>query len=196
MYNSYYYGYQNPDYFMLGLLSVYSVLVIAVLVISLIAGWKIFTKAGKNGWATLIPFYRDYVSCQIYWGEGWLFLVPTILFLLSFIPFIGFVFGIASVAFNILTKYKKAEAFGERIGFTIGLVLLPFIFDLILAFSSRYQYHGVPIDAVNYRDIKAKFDSVNTGASGYEAPPSSGNTNVYCQLPPDLDSNESRSRSL
>ena len=45
MYNSYYYGYQNPDYFMLGLLSVYSVLVIAVLVISLIAGWKIFTKA-------------------------------------------------------------------------------------------------------------------------------------------------------
>lgn len=171
MYDHYYDYYYHPDYAAIGFAAVWVIIAVALMVLAVVSGWRIFEKAGKKGWAALIPFYRSYVECQIYWGEGWLFLVPIVLGLLTFIPFVGFMFGVGSVVFGVITKYKKAEAFGERIGFTVGLVLLPFIFDLILAFSSRYYYHGVPIDAVNYRDIKARYDAVNSRPVEYEAPP-------------------------
>ena len=179
-----YYGYYDPTMASaLAFLSGYAVLLLVIAVLAIVAGWRIFEKAGRPGWATLVPFYRDYVTCQIFWGEGWLFLVPIVLFLLAFIPVIGFVFAIGSAVFNILTVYKKAEAFGERIGFTIGLLLLPFIFNMILAFSKRYEYRGVPVDGVNYKDVKAKYDSFNDRPVNYEAPPAEKQHDIRYEQP-------------
>ena len=31
-----------------------------------------FKKAGKHGWAALVPFYNSYVLMEIAWGNGWL----------------------------------------------------------------------------------------------------------------------------
>ena len=60
-----------------------------LVVAMVIAGWRQFTKAGQPGWASLIPFYRDYISYKIYWGEGKLFLVPVVLLALTPLPLIG-----------------------------------------------------------------------------------------------------------
>lgn len=178
------YGYYDPTMAAaVTFLSGYAVLLLALAVLAIIAGWRIFEKAGRPGWATLVPFYRDYITCQIFWGEGWLFLVPVVLFLLAFVPVIGFIFAIGSAVFNILTVYKKAEAFGERIGFTIGLLLLPFIFNMILAFSRRYEYLGVPIDGVNYKDVKAKYDNFNDRPVNYEAPPAEEHHDISYEQP-------------
>ena len=38
---------------------------IALLVLVLIATWKIFVKAGEKGWKSLIPFYSVYIQCRI-----------------------------------------------------------------------------------------------------------------------------------
>jgi hypothetical protein len=38
-------------------------LLVAVLLI--VALWKIFTKAGQPGWASLIPIYNIYIWCKI-----------------------------------------------------------------------------------------------------------------------------------
>ena len=83
--------------------------------------WKIFVKAGKPGWAALIPFYNTYVLFDIVYGEG-------IKFLFLLIPF-----------FNIYVAIKLyfdlAKVYGKSIGFGFGLLFLPVIFESILAFD-------------------------------------------------------------
>ena len=98
-------------------------------VLSIIALWKIYKKAGERGWASLIPIYRTYVLFKITWGNGWKFL-----FLL--IPF-------ANIVFLIITLVKLAKVFGKSSGFAVGLIFLNTIFMCILGFG-KSQYQGVP----------------------------------------------------
>jgi hypothetical protein len=97
------------------------------LMILMIAGvWKIFTKAGQPGWASIIPVYNWYVWCKIVDRPGWWVI-------LLFIPFVNFIVG-------IILCIDLAKSFGKGVGFGIGLILLPVIFCPILGFgSARYQ---------------------------------------------------------
>lgn len=110
-----------------GVLTVYFVIIIAITVLTIIAMWKIFTKAGKPGWGSLIPFYSTYCLFDITWGNGWLFL-------LGFVPCVNFVV-------MIMLYFKLAKAFGKGTGFGFGLVFLNTIFVLILGFDNS-QYIG------------------------------------------------------
>ena len=42
----------------LGFLGTFWLLLVAFLVLNIVANWKIFTKAGQAGWASIIPFYN------------------------------------------------------------------------------------------------------------------------------------------
>ena len=105
---------------------------LAFAVLAIVAMWKIFEKAGKPGWAAIIPFYNIYVLFEITRGNGWKFL-----FLL--IP-------IANIVFAIITMVKLAKAFGKSGGFAVGLIFLSVIFYCILAFD-KSEYLGVPQSA-------------------------------------------------
>ncbi|AQQ70350.1 hypothetical protein SMSP2_00695 [Limihaloglobus sulfuriphilus] len=101
------------------------VLGIFLAVLYVIAWWKIFQKAGKPGWASIIPFYNAWVTCQIAGMSGWAFIG-------FFIPYINLVFG-------IIVTVLLAKNFGRGVGFMLGLIFLPFIFYLILGFGeSKY----------------------------------------------------------
>lgn len=68
----------------------------AVGVLSIVALWKMFEKAGEPGWAALIPLYNLYVLFKISWGNGWYFLlyvVPNLAYLIVYIGFFVRVFG-------------------------------------------------------------------------------------------------------
>ncbi|MBQ6421343.1 MAG: hypothetical protein IJK02_09745 [Clostridia bacterium] len=108
------------------------VVCLAVSIVSLIAMFKIFKKAGKPGWHAIIPILNVYDEFDIAWGNG-------IMFLLLLIPFVNFVI-------EIMLMVKLAKAFGKDTGFAIGLIFLPLIFFLILAFgSARYVGpNGIP----------------------------------------------------
>ncbi|MCM1038651.1 MAG: DUF5684 domain-containing protein [Ruminococcus sp.] len=106
----------------------YVIVALAVLIIELIGMWKIFEKAGKPGWASIIPFYNFYCLCEIAIGNGWLFL-------LMFVPCANFVI-------MVICYVKLAVAFGKSPIFGIGMLFFPFIFTLILGFGSA-QYLGV-----------------------------------------------------
>ena len=142
----------------LGIFSTIWLLVLAFFVINIVANWKIFTKANQSGWASIVPFYKSYIAFKIYWGNGWLFLVPLVLGLLGFIPLLGTLLVIAGVVINVITQYKKAVAFGQGIGFTIGLVLVSPIFNMILGLGN-YQYLGIPQDGYSYDQLKVKYDN-------------------------------------
>jgi hypothetical protein len=100
-------------------------LVIGVIVIAGV--WKVFTKAGKPGWAAIIPIYNIYVLLQIV-GRPWWWL------LLMLIPFVSFVIG-------IIVMIDLAKSFGKGVGFGLGLLFLSFIFFPMLGFGDA-QYVG------------------------------------------------------
>lgn len=89
--------------------------------------WKTFEKAGQPGWACLIPIYSTYIMIKIV-GK------PHIWLLWCLIPCVNFVFGIWLT--NLISK-----SFGKDEGFTVGLILLSFIFWPILGFGSA-KYLG------------------------------------------------------
>jgi hypothetical protein len=89
--------------------------------------WAIHVNAGKPGWACLIPIYSTIVLLEII-GKPWWWL-----FLLA-IPFLN-------VVFSIWTYNLLAKSFGKSEGFTVGLVLVPFIFLPILGFGEA-KYEG------------------------------------------------------
>lgn len=112
---------------MLGYLAV--LLVVYILVV--IAMWKVFTKAGKPGWASLIPVYNMVVMYQIVGLNPWLLL-------LYLIPFVNW---IAALVLSIMLNVKLAKVFGKSTGFAIGLIFLNPIFLLILGFGDA-KYVG------------------------------------------------------
>jgi hypothetical protein len=100
-------------------------LLIALLLI--VAMWKVFTKAGQPGWASIIPIYNIYIWCKIV-GRPWWWI------LLMLIPFVNFIVA-------IILCIDLAKSFGKGVGFGIGLALLGIIFFPILGFGSA-QYQG------------------------------------------------------
>lgn len=114
-----------------GAFATYSVLIIALVIISIIANWKINSKAGEPGWACLVPIYANVVQFKIVGLNPWLLL-------LYLIPFVNFV---VAAVFAIVVPFRLSKSFGKDIGWGFGLWLLPFIFNLILAFGSS-EYVG------------------------------------------------------
>ncbi|MFH1616553.1 MAG: DUF5684 domain-containing protein [Planctomycetota bacterium] len=100
----------------------------AVLVLMIIALWNLFIKAGRPGWASIIPFYNLYVLLIIAGKPGWWLI-------LMFIPLVNIVIG-------VIVNLALAEKFGKSPGFAIGLLLLPVIFFPILAFGSAKYSTG------------------------------------------------------
>lgn len=99
---------------------------LAISVLAIVAMWKIFTKADKPGWASIVPVYNIIVLFQICG-------MNPLLILLLFIP-------IANVVVYIMALIKLAGKFGKGGGFAAGLIFFNFIFMLILAFGdAEYQ---------------------------------------------------------
>ena len=120
-------GYQSASSMGTGYGIAYLVFLLVFYALIIVANWKIFTKAGKPGWASIIPFYNLYVLFEIVGMNGWLFLLLCI--------------PIVNIVMMIMLYINLAKAFGKGTGFIIGLIFLPNIFTLILAFGSS-QYQG------------------------------------------------------
>ncbi len=94
--------------------------------IIVVALWKIFTKAGRPGWASLIPIYNAYTLLKVAGKPGWWLI-------LMIIPFVNFII-------IILMGLGLAQNFGKGGGFGIGIAFLSPIFLPILGFgNARYQ---------------------------------------------------------
>ena len=106
---------------LIALLGVYFIFVLAIGVFLIICQWKIYTKAGKPGWACLIPIYNIVVLLEIVKKPIWWLL-------LMLIP-------VVNVVIAILIMIELAKVFGKDGGFTVGLILLPYVFYPILAFG-------------------------------------------------------------
>jgi len=105
----------------------FTVLWLAVMVVAIASLWVLFQKAGKPGWAAIVPIYNTIVMLEIAGKPIWWII-------LLFIPLVNFIVGIIVVV-------ALAEKFGKGVGFALGMIFLPFIFFPILAFGDA-QYRG------------------------------------------------------
>jgi uncharacterized protein DUF5684 len=111
----------------MGVLLIFLAIELAIVLVVIIGGWKMFVKAGQPGWGILVPFFNVYLLCKIAGRPGWwllLFLIPVV-----------------NLIVGIILWLDVARSFGKGVGFGIGLILLGFIFIPILGFGSA-EYQG------------------------------------------------------
>ncbi len=98
------------------------ILLFAATILIIIAKWRVFEKAGQPGWASIIPYFNFFIMLKIVnkplWWIFWLF-VPG-----------------ANVVVGIWVTNLLAKSFGKNEGFTLGLIILPFIFYPVLGFGN------------------------------------------------------------
>jgi len=109
-------------------------LLLACVAVHIISCWKINQKAGRQGWAAIVPVYNVIVMLQV------AKLSPFLAFVLlgALIPYIGLV---VSIGFNIVLNIFIGKAFNKKGGFIVGMILLSVVFYPILAFGkSKYNF--------------------------------------------------------
>ncbi len=147
--------------FILSVLGIKLVLVI----ITFIAKWRIYNKAGKPGWGLLLPVYKDVLLLEIADLSPALLLIYFTLFIPVFGPFI---FIVAHIVIKIVTAIKLSKVFGQPSPFAIGLILLPTIFNSILGFGedeykkdkSEIKEKVVEEEKVKEKVVEAKIEDV------------------------------------
>jgi hypothetical protein len=88
--------------------------------------WRVFEKAGKPGWAAIIPIYNVWVLLDIVGRPGCLWMILLV------IP------GVNVIA-TIILMLDLAKSFGKDTLCGLGLILLSPIFVIHLDFSdSKY----------------------------------------------------------
>lgn len=100
---------------------IFGIFFLAVMIFMIASVWKVFTKAGEPGWASIIPIYNIIVFLKIAGKPLWWII-------LCIIP-------VANLIVGILASIGLAKNFGKSDGFGIGLAFLPFIFCPILGFG-------------------------------------------------------------
>ena len=148
------------------MVAIIGLIAIVMWVLLIIAHWKMFDKAGEAGWKSLIPIYSDYTLFKLVWSPKgfWIYvgciLLTAILGSLNqsyvltadgnvmqigtpnlFLDWLGIIAYISVMITYVVLNAKTAIAYGKGPAFAFGLVLLPNIFTMILAFGSA-EYRG------------------------------------------------------
>jgi heme/copper-type cytochrome/quinol oxidase subunit 2 len=135
-------------------------------VLTVIARWFMFAKAGEKGLKSLIPVYSDYTLFKLVWNTKsfWIWFGLAAITLITtgfsgqyvltangqlvvatppsmFMSTLSFVASIGCLFWSAMLSLRTALAYGKLPSFGIGLFLLPNIFSLILAFGSA-EYKG------------------------------------------------------
>ena len=132
-------------------------------ILLVIAGWKIFEKAGEKGWKSLIPIYNTYIFYKIVGMKNYFWALLIASFIVSLITamlgqgtqlqdmnlttgagvfsfILMLAFCIFAFVVSVMYALRTSRAFGHGGLFALGLFFLAGIFMLILGFGrSKYD---------------------------------------------------------
>ncbi|QWT24188.1 hypothetical protein KPL76_01780 [Subtercola sp. PAMC28395] len=100
-------------------------------ILTVIGLWATFRKAGRPGWAAIIPIYNLYTMIKITGRSGWwllLFLIPLVNIVLYIV-----------IVLDLAAAFRKGALFG-----IFGLWLFPFIGFMMLGFG-KAKFEGTPL---------------------------------------------------
>ena len=114
--------------------------------------WKLFEKAGKEGWKAIIPFYNTFVLVEISGLNWWYFLIAisgTICSILG-IDGLNYICNLASLAVNFFIFYNLAKKMKQQpVGFAVASIFVAPIITMVLGFSSKYTYDNTIVVSPN-----------------------------------------------
>ena len=102
------------------------VFTLIISILTIIGQWKVFEKAGKPGWAALVPIYNNIILLEIVD-------LPIWYIVLYLIPF-------ANIYVMVITYIELVKRFNESTLFAVGLIFFPYIFWPVLG-SKKYKYN-------------------------------------------------------
>lgn len=136
-------------------LAVYGIIVALIWILTVMAKWKVFTKAGIAGWKSIIPIYAHYLTFRIAWHRRYFWYLIGFSLLTQLLRLFsdgstgasGIIYSILTVVCAVTVLYvvyklqlMLARRFGHGVLFALGLILFNTIFTLILGLGSdRYQ---------------------------------------------------------
>lgn len=100
-----------------------------IIIAQLVGYWKLFEKAGEDGWKALIPFYSFFIVLKIV-GRPWWWVFY------SLIPLINIFVGIG-VYVDLLNCFGKTRLKDHALGILFSFVYLPYI-----GFKEDVKYIG------------------------------------------------------
>lgn len=138
-----------------------SILELTVLVVLIIAEWKLLKKMNEKPWKALIPVYNLYLLFKYTWKKSafWVYIIMSVIFsilvgvanvlvekpegeiIAGLLFLVCLPFGVVMAIYSILSSLRLAEAFGRGALFKVGLIFLYSIFLIILSFG-RSKYVG------------------------------------------------------
>lgn len=106
-------------------LGIFIFFLFALIIFFIFCSWKLYQKAGRQGWECIVPIYNIIIFLDIIKRPRWWII-------LYLIPFVSLVAA-------IINCFDLAKAFGKDTAFGVGLLLLSPVFYPILALGdSRY----------------------------------------------------------
>jgi len=105
-------------------ISVFALLGLGLLVLTLIGYWKMFTKMGLPGWMGIVPFVNIYMVFKARGQHE-----PVVFLILCLIPCIQI------IGYWFLAS-DTAEVFDKEIGWKLFLFFLPGIAHIVLGFGA------------------------------------------------------------
>lgn len=125
----------------------FSVFLIIVTIMVIIAEWRILTKAGEKGWKSLIPFYNIYISHHIVGMKHFWFVLEVIVWSIEFVLAIlepvpdwaELAFGIPTALITLISALIHinllCNCFGKGSWYKICMIFVPEVIMMIIAFG-------------------------------------------------------------
>ncbi len=146
------------------------IILITLLVIYIMGRWKLYEKAGKEGWKSIVPFYNDWVYVEMAGLKSWYFLLliaGTISVTIGIDDEINISYGMFRMATLVglfFCNYNISKKLHKDTLFAVLMTLFPFVVVPIVGFSDKYTWddsvsvseNGPIDDANNSSSVKGK----------------------------------------
>lgn len=146
-------------------------LLLALMVLIIVANWKMYKKAGKNGWECIIPVYGYWVLAEIAGLNWWWFLLAICDSIVSLLGLdqLETVANLVSLFAGFNIYYNIAKRFNKSNGVSICAGIFSFIFIFIFGFSKNESYDAsIPVSKngiFGTPDVNSNSDKVNNDTS-------------------------------
>lgn len=118
-----------------------------VIVFYIVGQWKMFSKAGEEGWKSLIPVYNYVILSKLVGVNPWWLLVIGILYLCVMLPILNFIVALPCMAayyyYFIILGIATARSYGKKDEWAIGFILMPWLFYFLVGNNKEDKYIGV-----------------------------------------------------
>lgn len=127
------------------------IILIPIVVVYIIGLWKLFKKAGKNGWEAIVPFYNGWTLVEISGLNWWYFLIMISTYIVSFLDIDGLsgLSWLASLGAKFFCYYNISKKLHKTTGFAVLMTIFPVIMIPLVGFSKDYVFDNSVSVSVN-----------------------------------------------